>query len=466
MPAPARLPLLRGEIYVCALFLPKVPQNQQRTAPFAMALHTKIIIALLLGVGAGFLSNVLGLTALQNVLGALEPIGTGWIRLITMIVVPLVVASLLVGTASLGDIRKLGRIGGKTLAYYLCTTAVAVTIGLVVSNVIKPGSGVDEATRDSLSAQFQDDAALSMSMAAEKPSWVETVLEMIPRNPIQAAAEMDLLPLIVFTVIFGAALTLIEEEKKRAVLNFFDGINQASMVMIDWVMKLAPYAVFALIASIVSQFGLDLLRSLLVYALTVVAGLLVHGLFTYGLAIRFLARLNPIQFFRRITKAQLIAFSTSSSNATLPVTIETAEEEVGVSNEVASFVLPVGATINMDGTALYQAVAVMFIAQIYGIDLTIADQLVVVMTATLASIGAAGVPSAGIITLIIVLNSVGLGAQVQAGIALILGVDRILDMVRTAVNVTGDLSAATVIARSEGEDVTPRPRDHPVMMAK
>ncbi len=430
-----------------------------------MALHTKILLALVLGVAAGLLSNLLGLTGLQNALAALEPLGTGWIRLITMIVVPLVVASLMVGTASLGDIRKLGRIGGKTLAYYLSTTAVAVTIGLLVSNVIRPGSGVDPATRDSLSAQFSDQARANMTLAAEKPSWVETLLDMIPRNPIEAAANMDLLPLIVFTVIFGAALTLVEEEKKRAVLNFFDGVNQASMVMIDWVMKLAPYAVFALIAAIVAQFGLDLLASLAVYAVTVVLGLLLHAMFTYGTAVRLLGKLNPVHFFRRITKAQLIAFSTSSSNATLPVTIETAEEEVGVSNEVASFVLPLGATINMDGTALYQAVAVMFIAQIYGLDLTVADQLVVVMTATLASVGAAGVPSAGIITLIIVLNSVGLGQQVQAGIALILGVDRILDMIRTSVNVTGDLSCATVIARSEGEEVTPRPVDHPVMIA-
>ena len=431
-----------------------------------MALHTKILIALILGLVAGFLANVSGLTPAQDFLAALEPIGTAWIRLITMIVVPLVVASLLVGTASLGDIRKLGRIGGKTLGYYMCTTAVAVTIGLVVSNLIRPGSGVDPATRDSLSAQFSEDAAQSMTLAAERPSWVETLLDMIPRNPIQAAAEMDLLPLIVFTVIFGAALTLVEQEKKRAVLTFFDGVNEASMIMIDWVMKLAPYAVFALIAAIVAQFGLDLLQSLLFYALTVVLGLLVHGFLTYGTAIRLLGRMNPMSFFRRIGKAQLIAFSTSSSNATLPVTIETAEEEVGVSNEVASFVLPLGATINMDGTALYQAVAVMFIAQIYGLDLTIADQFLVVMTATLASIGAAGVPSAGIITLIIVLNSVGLGQQVQAGIALILGVDRILDMLRTSVNVTGDLSAATVIARSEGETLTPRPVDHPVMMAQ
>ncbi|MEZ4425507.1 MAG: dicarboxylate/amino acid:cation symporter [Gemmatimonadota bacterium] len=430
-----------------------------------MPLHTKILIALGAGVLGGFIANILDLAWLQSFFVAIEPIGTAWIRMITMIVVPLVVASLLVGTASLGDIRKLGRIGGKTVLFYMSTTAVAVVIGLVLSNVVQPGSRVQPETRDSLSAQFDSQAEASMALAADKPSWVETVLEMIPRNPVQAAANMDLLPLIFFTIMFGAAITLVDTDKREAVLKVFEGINQASMVMIDWVMMLAPVAVFALIASIVSQFGFDLLQSLLIYALTVVAGLLLHVAITYMSIVKVFSKLSPMYFLRRANKAQLIAFSTSSSNATLPVTIETAEEDIGVSNEVASFVLPLGATINMDGTALYQAVAVMFIAQIYGIDLTLADQATVVLTATLASIGAAGVPSAGIITLIIVLNAVGLGAHIQAGIALILGVDRILDMLRTAVNVTGDLTASTVIARTEGEELVPRPVDHKVEIA-
>jgi len=429
-----------------------------------LQLYNKILLGLILGVVAGFVANFFGLTWLQSVLIAIQPIGTAWIRLITMIVVPLVVASLLIGTVSLGDLRKLGRIGGKTLVYYMSTTAIAVTIGLLVSNVIRPGSGIDEATRESLAADFAGQAQASMTLAADKPSTVEILLDMIPRNPVQAAAEMDLLALIVFTVIFGAALTMIDPPKREAVVSFFAGVNQTCMVMIDWIMKLAPYAVFALIGAIVAQFGIDLLRSLLLYSAVVVLGLFLHAAITYGTALRVLAGLNPLTFVRRIRNAQIIAFSTSSSNATLPVTMETAEDEVGVSNEVASFVLPLGATINMDGTALYQAVAVMFIAQIYGIDLTIADQLIVVLTATLASVGAAGVPSAGIITLIIVLNSIGLGEFVQGGIALILGVDRILDMIRTSVNVTGDLTAAAVIARSEGEKLVPR-ADHAVTVA-
>ena len=420
-----------------------------------MSLPTKILIGLVAGLVVGLIANLSGIEQLQTLIGGLQPFGTAWIRLITMIVIPLVVASLLVGTASLGDLRKVGRIGGKTLVYYMTTTAIAVTIGLVISQVIRPGSGIDPATRDALSAELTGQAQGSMLLAAEKPSTVETLLNMIPRNPVAAAANMDLLPLIVFTIIFGAAVATLQEDRKNAVLNFFNGVNDASMVVINWVMVLAPYAVFALISAIVATFGLDLLRSLITYALVVVLGLALHVAVTYSLAARFLAGLNPLAFFKSIMKAPLIAFSTSSSNATLPVTMETAEDEVGVSKQVSSFVLPLGATINMDGTALYQAVAVMFIAQIYAIPLGFGAQLTVVLTATLASVGAAGVPSAGIITLIIVLQSVGLGDQVEVGIALILGVDRILDMLRTSVNVTGDITASAVIARSEGEVLAP-----------
>lgn len=429
-----------------------------------MQLWQKILIGLVLGVAVGLLANLLGLEWLQTGLDWIEPIGTLFIRLITMIVVPLVVSSLLVGTASLGDIRKLGRIGGKTIAYYMMTTAVAVTIGLVLSNLVRPGSRIDPATRDRLSSEFAAQAAGAVQTAAEKPTVTETLLGMVPTNPIGAAAEGQLLPLIVFTIIFGAAVSLIADERKRVLLTFFDAVNDAVMVVIDWVMKLAPYAVFALIASVVASFGIDLLRSLLIYALTVVAGLLLHVFGVYALLIRFLARLSPLQFYRRIAKVQLVAFSTSSSNATLPVTMETAEEHLGISKEVSSFVLPLGATVNMDGTALYQAVAVMFIAQIYGVELDLMAQATIVLTATLASIGTAGVPSAGIIMLILVLQSIGMGAHTQAGIALILGVDRILDMLRTAVNVTGDLTAASFVARSEGEALVPRPQDHPIAL--
>jgi Na+/H+-dicarboxylate symporter len=419
-----------------------------------MPLHTKILIGLVLGVAAGLAANILELGWLQQTLAFVEPLGTGFIRLITMIVIPLVVASLLVGTASLGDLHKLGRIGGKAMAYYLTTTAVAVSIGLVVSNVIRPGSRVDQATRDRLAEQFAGEAAGQMALADAAPSLREVLLDLIPRNPVQAAAEFDLLPLIVFSIVLGAAVSVIPDEQRRAVLGFFDGINQASMVVIGWVMRLAPYAVFVLIAAVVARFGLDLLTSLLVYTLTVILGLALHVFGTLALLVRVLVRVSPLQFYRRIVAAPLVAFSTSSSNATLPVTIQIAQGRLGVSKEVSSFALPLGATINMDGTALYQAVAVMFIAQIYGIPIDLSGQLTIVLTATLASIGTAGVPSAGIIMLVVVLNSVGMAQQVEAGIALILGVDRILDMLRTSVNVTGDLVCAAFLARSEGETLT------------
>ncbi|CAN5893247.1 dicarboxylate/amino acid:cation symporter [soil metagenome] len=427
-----------------------------------MPLYTKIVIGLIAGIVLGAIANFAGILWLQDLLQRLEPIGTVFIRLIMMIVIPLVVASLILGTASLGDIGKLGRLGGKTVLFYLSTTAIAVMIGLLISNVVKPGSRIDPATRDAIAATYEGDAASRLQLAEERPSVGEMLLNMIPTNPFRAAAQGELLPLIIFSIIFGAALSLVAQERRNGVLLFFHGINDAVMVMIDWIMKLAPYAVFALVGAVVSRFGLDLLKSLAIYMMVVAGGLLLHVLITYMSLVKVLGKLRPLDFAKRIAEVPLVAFSTSSSSATLPVTMEVAQEKLGISRETSSFVLPLGATINMDGTALYQAVAVMFIAQIYGIPLGVAEQLTIVLTATLASIGAAGVPSAGIITLILVLQSVGLGSQAQTGIALILGVDRILDMLRTAVNVTGDLTAATVIARSEGEEMVPRPVDHPI----
>jgi Na+/H+-dicarboxylate symporter len=428
-----------------------------------MKLYTKIFLGLVLGVVVGAAVNAAGLgdspAWTGGVLPVLNFVGRAFVRLITMIVIPLVIASLMLGVASLGDIRALGRIGGKTVAYYLVTTAIAITIGLSLALVVRPGSRITPASRDALAQQFAAEAGQQVAIAAAKPGVWDVLLGIIPSNPIASAAEGNLLPLIVFVLIFGAAVTLIVPERRDAILTFFAGVNDASMVVIDWIMKLAPYAVFALIASVISRFGVDVLKSLVIYALVVVAGLLLHTFGTYGVLVSGLARMNPVEFFRRIREVPLIAFSTSSSNATLPVTMETAEKELGVSNGIASFVLPLGATVNMDGTALYQGVATVFIAQVYGVDLGPGALLTIVLTATLASIGTAGVPSAGIITLILVLQSVGLAAEAGAGIALIMGVDRILDMLRTVVNVTGDLSAAAFVARSEGEMLLPRRED-------
>jgi len=416
-----------------------------------MRLHTQITVALILGLAAGLLANLAGIDPLTRLLVAIEPIGTAWIRLITMVVIPLVFASLIVGTASLGDITKLGRIGGKTVAYYLVTTAIAVSIGLLVSNLIQPGSGMSEAALAGLRSTYGAEGATRVDLAQQAPSMVEVLLGMIPRNPVQAMAEGDMLPIIFFAIFFGAAVSVLPTEKRDPLVALFDGVNEAAMVMIHWIMKLAPIAVFVLIAAVIARFGTDIIASLGIYSLTVVLGLLLHVVVTYFLILKYLAGWRPLDFLRMIREPQLIAFSTSSSNATLPLTMETAEEELGVSKEVSSFVLPLGATINMDGTALYQAVATMFIIQVLVGDISLATQLMIVLTATLASIGAAGVPSAGIIILVLVLEQalVGTGVDPAAGIALVLGVDRMLDMCRTAVNVTGDLTASAVIDRSE-----------------
>jgi Na+/H+-dicarboxylate symporter len=417
-----------------------------------MKLYTKISIGLVagavVGVTVNFIAASTGSTLGVDVVRAIEPFGLGWIRLIQMIVVPLVIASLVVGAASLGDLRTVGRVGGKTVAYYLITTSIAVSIGLILSNVIKPGRGLSPEASQGLQAEYGNQAEGAIDLAQQSPSIVQLLLDMIPRNPIAAAANADMLPLILFSILFGVAATTIREDRRRAILGVFEGVNDIAMQLILWIMVLAPYAVFVMIAAVTARFGFEILQSLLWYTGTVVLGLLLHAIGTFSLILRFVARLNPLEFFRRIRNPQLLGFSTSSSSATLPVTMRTAEENLGVSNKIASFVLPLGATVNMDGTALYQGVAVMFIAQVFGIDLSVMQQLIVVLTATLASIGAAGVPSAGIITLTIVLTQAGVPAT---GIALILGVDRILDMLRTAVNITGDLTGATLIAQTEGE---------------
>ncbi|GBD33605.1 Proton/glutamate-aspartate symporter [bacterium HR33] len=413
-----------------------------------MKLYTKISIGLVAGAVVGVGVNLAGWEPGIRLIQSMEILGTAFIRAITMIVIPLVVASLIVGVASLGDLRELGRIGGKTVAYYLCTTAVAVSIGVVLSNLIQPGGRIPEESKTALLEAYGGEAQGRIELAQEAPGLGNLFLSLISDNPIQSAAEGDMLPLIIFTILFAAAASVLAEEKKRVLIGFFDAVNHTSMVIINWIMAVAPYAVFALIAAVTARFGFDVLRSLLVYAATVVAGLLLHAFGTYALVVKFLARFRLGEFYRRIREAQILAFSTSSSNATLPVTIKVAENELGASTRVAGFVLPLGATVNMDGTALYQGVAVMFIAQVFGIDLHWTTQLTVVLTATLASVGAAGVPSAGIITLALVLRQANVP---ETGIALILGVDRILDMLRTAVNVTGDLSATVFIARTEGE---------------
>lgn len=407
-----------------------------------MQVYTKILLGMLAGV---LLGAVLGPDAT-----VFAPIGEAFMRLIKMVIVPLVFSSLLVGVAGLGDVRKLGRLGVRTLALYLATTALAVTLGLVCANVVAPGTFIDESARAALQGQFEAAAGTQLARAAEAPSVVDNLLAIIPDNPIVSLVQGDMLQVIFFATFFGIALTLAERRDPDPVVAFMDRVQQAMVLVIHIVMKLAPFGVAALIAEVVGTSGLSVLKGLLAYGLTVLFGLALHVTLVYGALVRYVTRLRLRDFVRAVRPALLIAFSTSSSSATLPVTLECAEENLHVSNPVASFVLPLGSTVNMDGTALYQGVATLFIAQAFHMDLDLATQATIVLTATMASIGAAGVPGAGTVTLAMVLTTAGVPA---VGVALILGIDRLLDMFRTVVNVTGDLAVASVIARLEGESL-------------
>lgn len=386
----------------------------------------------------------------DQIVTLLRPIGKAFMKLIKMVIVPLVFASLLCGVAGLGDVRKLGRMGGRTIGLYLLTTAIAVSLGLMLAHIVKPGRFVAEADSATLRAQFSDVAAQRAEAAAEAPSTIENILNIIPENPVASLTSGNMLQIIFFAVIFGVALTLLDDKKGTPVVNVFDRVQQAMVMVIHMVMMLAPYGVAALVADVVGQSGVSVLSALVVYAITVIAGLLLQAVLVYGGIVHFLAKLPLKRFLKGIRPAQLIAFSTSSSSAALPVSMECAEENLGVSNATASFVLPLGSTVNMDGTALYQGVAAIFIAQVFGVDLSISDQVAIVASATMASIGAAGVPGAGIVTLAMVLTATGIPA---VGVALILGMDRLLDMFRTAVNVTGDLAVTAAMAHLEGENM-------------
>ncbi len=388
----------------------------------------------------------IGLTLVNST----EWIGRLFLALIKMIVVPLVFFSLVVGVASLGDFRKLGRIGARTIGFFVTTTAMALIIGVTLTNVIKPGKLLSEDDRASLLASYQAEAGDTVEKAAEAPTLVDQLLAIVPNNPMEALAKGDMLQIIFFALMLGVALTFMKQRKSKPVVDLFDRLNEAMVMLVHIVMKLAPYGVAALLFKVVGSTGPSVLLALGVYGLVVLAGLALHLTITYGSVVRFGAKLQFIPFIKAIRPAMLLGFSTSSSSATLPVTKECVEDNLSVSPEVSSFVLPLGATINMDGTALYQGVAAIFIAQIYGMDLGFADQLTIIISATLASVGAAGVPGAGMITLAMVLTAVGVPTE---GIALVLGVDRLLDMFRTATNLTGDSACTAFMARLEGEDL-------------
>jgi len=391
-----------------------------------MKLWKQILIALVAGLAVGM---IFGPSA-----GVIKPVGTLFINAIKMLIVPLIFISLVCGMTSMHDMTKMGRIGLKTIAIYLATTAVAITIGLALGTIMQPGVGVGL------------EAAKAVEVK-EAPSLIDVVVNLVPTNPVAAMAEGNILQIIVFAILIGLAIVLAGESGKR-IKDIFDALAEVIYKLTAIVISFAPYGVFALMAWVAGTYGLDVLLPLGSVILAVYIGCIIHALVVYGGLLTFLARLNPIRYFQGIAEAQAVAFTTTSSSGTLPVTMSCAQKNLGVSKSVSSFVLPLGATINMDGTALYQGVCALFVAQAFGVELGVGQYVTIIITATLASIGTAGVPGAGLIMLSLVLTSVGLPLE---GVAIIAGIDRILDMARTALNVTGDGMVAVLVAKSEKE---------------
>ncbi|BBM67341.1 proton/glutamate symporter [Vibrio alfacsensis] len=402
-----------------------------------MSLTSRVILGMVAGILTGFAIRTLfadnGFVDAYIVNGLFEVGGQIFVASLKMLVVPLVFVSLVCGTSSLKDLSTLGRMGGKTLAFYVATTAIAITLALTMGTLFQPGAGADL-------------TAASSFKSAEAPSLGQVIINMFPTNPISAMAEGKTLQVIVFAVLFGIAISAAGKPGER-IAAFFADLNEVIMKLVAILMHLAPYGVFFLMAKLFTGLGLGAILNLAEYFVVLAGTLLLHGLVTYSLMLKGFTGLSPMKFLRKMEDAIMFAFSTASSNATIPVTMETAKYRMGVENRVSSFTVPLGATVNMDGTAIMQGVATAFIAQAFNIDLTMGDYLMVIMTATLASIGTAGVPGVGLVMLAMVLNQVGLPLE---GIALIMGVDRLLDMIRTAVNITGDSAVTIIVAKSEG----------------
>lgn len=389
-----------------------------------------LVLGVIVGIGLTFVSDEI-FTALDTYL--LDPVGQIFLNLIMMLVVPLVFVSITLGTAGLGDPAKLGKIGVYTVVFFLITTACAIVIGFGLGYILQPG---EEGVFDTDTAEYEPESV---------PPVMDTLVNIIPENPIASMAAGDMLQIIAFAIFIGVALAFLKE-KTAGIHRLFEQANEILNWLVMVIMKAAPYGAFALIASAIGDAGLDAVGSMAMYMVTVVLGLIVHGALIYSLAIWILGKANPLTFYKGFFPAMSVAFSTSSSNATLPISMKTAQETLGVKKEISSFVQPLGATINMDGTAIMQAVATVFISQVYAIDLGFTDLLMVVLTATLASIGTAGVPGVGLIMLAMVLRQVGLPVE---GIALIIGIDRILDMLRTSLNITGDAACAYILSEKE-----------------
>jgi proton glutamate symport protein len=423
-----------------------------------LALHWKILIGLVLGLAFGYFMKTID--AKDFVTDWIKPFGTVFINLLKMIAVPLIVVSLITGLADLKDISKLSKLGSRTVALYLFTTVLAVTIGLVLANIVNQGKFINAESRQSLLENFAGDASKKIELAVNQKSKgpLQPLLDIVPDNIFGALSNNgSMLQVILFVILVGIGLILIEPEKAKPVTDFFKGFNDVILKIIDLIMLIAPIGVFSLMSALMVEIpDFSVLQALLIYAFTVVTGLLLMTYAVYPTLLVVLAKYPVKKFFSAMAPAQILAFSTSSSAATLPVTMERVIEHVGVEEEVASFVLPLGATVNMDGTSLYQAVAAIFIAQAFSMDLTFSQQVMIILTATLASIGTAAVPSAGMVTLVIILGQAGIP---EAGLALIFAIDRPLDMLRTVTNVTSDAAVATIVASSVGKLNKPEPHE-------
>jgi len=410
-----------------------------------LPLHWKIILGMFLGILFGFLMSNFDQTGKDIISDWIKPFGTIFINALKLIAIPLILASLIKGISDLKDISKLSKMGGITITTYLITTVIAVSVGLAIVNVVKPGNSISDETRIELLNAYEGDADKKREAAAETKNSgpLQPIIDIVPSNIISAATDnKNMLQIIFFSILFGISMILIPEKKSKPLKDFFDSLNEVILKIIDLIMSFAPFGVFALLATLIVEAPKwDLLKSLLLYSITLIIGLF-SLIIIYTIAVRLILNKSPNFFFKGILPAQLVAFSTSSSAATLPVTMDRVHNNLKVKKEVSSFVLPIGATINMDGTAVYQAIAAVFIAQTFGLDLSITAQLGIIVTATLASIGAAAVPSAGIIVLVIVLAQAGIP---EAGLALIFAVDRPLDMCRTVVNITGDATVSMIV---------------------
>ena len=429
--------------------IPNATRNYQGTAITFLAglacallfllaeqVYNKILVGMLAGIVIGYCFG-------GQVSAYLTPIGEIFIRLLKMVVVPLVFASLTIGIVSLGDLKTIGRIGGKTVGYFLVTTMLAITIGILLTNWIRPGDYISDASKQKYQQEYQQQLQQKVAQRQAPPNML---VDMVSANPVQSMASGHMLQIICFALLFGLALTTVAAAKKEVIVKGLDGIQDAMVQIVMWIMLVAPLGVLALMADVMAKAGLEVLKALLVYTLVVIGGLALQILIVYGLVLSFWSKIGLWAFLCKIRPVIMVAFSTSSSSATLPISVRCAEEELQIPKEICGFVLPLGATVNMNGTALYLAVAAIFIAQVFNIPLTWADQVAILVSATIAAIGTPGLPSASIIFLVMILEKIQVPAM---GIALILGMDRILDMCRTVLNVMGDLTATLFIEATE-----------------